>query len=140
MSAASARPPRRRPRRGSLERPISARTYRGTWLLVALPMLLAAFTVTRPTGLPSPQLPPAFDVASATDLANELGTEFPDRSPGSAGSTGAAQWFAQQLQPYGFRIRYERFEADVPGLGRERFANVYAVVPGRPTSTIVVMP
>lgn len=139
MSAAPARPPRRRPRRGSLERPVGARTYRGTWLLVALPMLLAAFSVTRPTGLPSPQLPPAFDVASAGDLASELATDFPDRSRGSGGAAGAAQWFAEQLQPYGFRIRYERFEADVPGLGTQRFANVYAVVPGRSTSTIVVM-
>ena len=52
-----------RPRRGSLERPINARMYRGTWLLVALPLLLAAFTVARPQPLPPPALPPAFDAA-----------------------------------------------------------------------------
>ena len=46
MAAAPARSERRRPRPGSLERPVNARMYRGTWLLVAIPLLIAAFTVT----------------------------------------------------------------------------------------------
>ncbi|HEY6584756.1 MAG TPA: hypothetical protein VIZ29_07910, partial [Gaiellaceae bacterium] len=60
---AANRPPavQRRPRRGSLERPVSGRTYRGTALLVAIPLLIAAFTVSRPEQLPPPSLPPAFD-------------------------------------------------------------------------------
>ena len=37
MASSPPRPVRRRPRRGSLERPINARSYRGTWLLVAIP-------------------------------------------------------------------------------------------------------
>ena len=45
---------------------------RGTWLLVALPLLLAAFTVSRPQALPAPTLPPAFDAAVAGGLAREL--------------------------------------------------------------------
>jgi hypothetical protein len=44
-----ARAPHARPRRGSVERPINARLVRGTWLFVALPLLLAAFTVGRPS-------------------------------------------------------------------------------------------
>ena len=40
--------PRARPRRGSVERPVNARLVRGTWLLVALPLLLTAFSVARP--------------------------------------------------------------------------------------------
>src|SRR5437867_8287964 len=102
MSAAPPRQARRRPRRGSLERPISGRTYRGTWLLVAFPLLLAAFTVTRPAPLPRPDLPPAFDTVGAVQLANDLASEHPDRSPETAGATGAARWFADQLRPYGF--------------------------------------
>ena len=31
---------RRRPRPGSLDRPVNGRLYRGTWLLVGLPLLL----------------------------------------------------------------------------------------------------
>src|SRR5438876_7421355 len=109
MSAAPPTRRRRRARRGSLERPVSGRTYRGTWLLVAFPLLLAAFTVTRPAPLPRPDLPPAFDTAGARQLATDLSTADPDRSPGSAGAVGAAAWFADQLRPYGFLIRRDRF-------------------------------
>ena len=101
-------PPRRalakraRPRRGSVERPINARMVRGTWLLVALPLLLAAFTVGRPQPLPPPALPPSFDTATAEQLARELARDYPDRSPGSAGAIGAASWLRDQLTLYGF--------------------------------------
>ena len=40
VTAASPVHERRRSRPGSLERPINARLYRGTWLLVGLPVLL----------------------------------------------------------------------------------------------------
>src|ERR687888_339504 len=43
--------PRRRPRRGSAERPVNSRTYRGTWLLVGIPLLIAAFSVSTPPSL-----------------------------------------------------------------------------------------
>ena len=95
MSAAPPRQARRRPRRGSLERPISGRTYRGTWLLVALPLLLAAFTVTRPAPLSKPNLPAAFDTQGARALAAEFANDYPDRSPGTAGASEAAGWFAK---------------------------------------------
>ena len=131
MSAAPPTRRRRRARRGSLERPISGRTYRGTWLLVAFPLLLAAFTVTRPTPLPRPNLPPAFDTVGAVRLAADLASAHPDRSPETAGATGAATWFADQLRPYGFVVRPDSFEATVAGRGRLHFVNLVAVVPGR---------
>src|SRR6188474_1936576 len=124
MSAAAPTRRRRRARRGSLERPISGRTYRGTWLLVALPPLLAAFTVTRPAALPRPALPPAFDTLGAKQLALDLARTHPDRSPDSAGSLGAARWFADQLRPYGFGVVSDRFDAEVPGRGRLPFENL----------------
>src|SRR5215212_7013 len=112
MSAAPPRPPRPRPRRGSLERPLSARTYRGTWLLVALPLLIAAFTVARPSAIPPPDLPPAFDADSAATLAGELAQTYPDRAAGTAGGEGATQWVVAQLRPYGFRSSVDRFAVD----------------------------
>lgn len=139
MSAVPPRARRPRPRRGSLERPVSARTYRGTWLLVALPLLLAAFTVSRPAPLPAPGLPPAFDVNSALALTEQLANEHPNRAPGTAGAEGAVRWMLDQLGPYGFRPRVDRFEADVAGRGRLRFTNVIATTPGRSESTIVVV-
>jgi hypothetical protein len=139
MSAAPPRPPRRRPRRGSLERPLSARAYRGTWLLVALPLLVAAFAVARAGPIPETELPPAFDGESAATLATDLAQKFPDRSAGTPGAGGAVEWMLQQLRPYGFRPRVERFAVDVAGRGRVELANVIATAPGRSSSAIVVM-
>src|SRR5919202_2298932 len=139
MAAAPARTQYRRPRPGSLERPLSARMYRGTWLLVGLPLLVAAFSVARPTPLPAPQLPPAFDRHAADALATDLARSFPDRSPGSPQATGAAQWFEQQLHAYGFRTQVDRFFATIPGRGRVRLENLSTVAPGSSPDTIVVM-
>lgn len=111
---------------------------RGTWLLVALPLLLAAFTVARPQPLPPPALPPAFDAATAERLARELHRSYPDRSPGSAGAIGAATWIAEQFEQYGFEPQQERFRADVPGSGNVELRNVIAVVDGASPRTIVV--
>src|SRR5919206_3012141 len=139
MAAAPARTQYRRPRPGSLERPLSARMYRGTWLLVGLPLLVAAFSVARPTPLPAPPLPPAFDRYAADALATDLARSFPDRSPGSPQATGAAQWFEQQLHAYGFRTQVDRFFATIPGRGRVRLENLSTVAPGSSPDTIVVM-
>jgi len=137
-------PPRRapavrgRPRRGSVERPVNARLVRGTWLLVALPLLLAAFSVARPQPLPAPTLPPTFDVAIADQLARELTREYPDRSPGSSGGLGAATWVAEQLQLYGFTPQVERLRAQIPGRGEVELQNVVNVVRGASQRTIVI--
>src|SRR5919201_633431 len=76
---------RRRPRPGSLDRPVNGRLYRGTWLLVGLPLLVLAFSVARPPALQPPNLPPAFDRGDAANLADELATGFPNRAPGTPG-------------------------------------------------------
>ena len=131
-------PTRGRPRRGSVERPVNARLVRGTWLLVALPLLLAAFSVARPQPLPPPTLPSTFDVAIAEQLARELAREYPDRSPGSSGGLGAAGWVLEQFQLYDFERRVERFTAQIPGLGEVELQNVLAVVPGASQRTIVI--
>jgi hypothetical protein len=104
-----------------------------------LPLLLTAFTVARPGPLPAPVLPPVFDGASATQLASDLATSHPDRSPGSPGSRQATEWLKQQLEPYGIRVREDRFEATIPGFGRRQLVNLVAVSPGRSNRTIVVM-
>jgi hypothetical protein len=118
---------------------VNGRLYRGTWLLVALPLLLTAFMVARPGPLPAPVLPPVFDGASATELATDLATSHPDRSPGSDGSRQATAWLKDQLEPYGMRVREDRFEASIPGVGPRELVNLVAVSPGRSNRTIVVM-
>jgi len=131
-------PERRRPRRGSIERPVNARLYRGTWLFVALPLLLAAFSVGRPGILPRSQLPPAFDTTTALELSRQLADDYPNRAPGSATSAKAADWVREQLGSFGLQVTDDAFEATIPGYGRARLRNLTAVVPG-PAPAVVVM-
>jgi hypothetical protein len=126
VTAVSPSPERRRPRRGSVERPVNGRLYRGTWLLVGLPLLLLAFSVARPSSLQPPSLPPAFDQGAAAQLARDLVLRYPSRVPDTEGAAGAAEWFRQQLQPYGYVVRSEPFYAQVPGRGRVRLVNLVA--------------
>ena len=112
--------------------------YRGTWLLLAIPLLLAAFSVARPTPLPAP-FPPAFDSASAATLATELAQFNPQRFPGSASAAGASEWFRDQLVPYRIDVRSQPFTADVPGYGEVRFENLIVQVRGRSGRRIVVL-
>src|SRR5947208_16557236 len=115
-----ARAERHRPRPGSLDRPVNGRLYRGTWLLLGLPLLVAAFSVARPVPLPPPQVSSGFDGATATQLATDLAGHYPNRYPGSVGALQAADWFRDQLKPYGFAVRTQPFTAVIPGKGRVR--------------------
>jgi hypothetical protein len=141
MAALPPRSSRRRARLGSLERPVSGRLYRGTWLLVGIPLLVAAFSVHKPTPLPAlqPALPPSFDRVNAVELASDLARLYPDRAPGTAGAVGAAEWFREQLAPYGLRVVSDRFRATVPGIGDRTLENQLVTVPGRSDDEIVVM-
>jgi hypothetical protein len=139
MPAVPPHPERRPPRPGSLARPVNGRLYRGTWLLVGLPLLVAAVSVARPAALPPPPLPPAFDGRAATELAGELAREYPDRFPGSPGAHRAASWFRDQLRLYGLETRAESFFAVIPGHGRVRLTNLLTVVAGHSPQQLVVM-
>ncbi len=120
---------------------MSARLYRGTWLLVGIPLLVAAFSVHKaePLPLPQPALPPSFDRVGALALATELAQLYPDRAPGTAGALGAAGWLRMQLAPYGLKVVADRFDAVLPGRGREPLVNQLVTVPGRSPDEIVVM-
>jgi Peptidase family M28 len=135
MSTVPPRTERRRARPGSVERPVNGRLYRGTWLLVGLPLLLAAFSVSRPTPLPRAFLP-QFDGTAAKNLTVDLVTRDPNRFPGAL---APADWFREQLKPYGLPVRSEHFSAAIPGHGRVQMENLVAEAVGRSPSTIVVM-
>src|SRR5437588_5412875 len=139
MAAVPSRPERRRPRPGSLERPVNGRLYRGTWLIVGLPLLILAFSVARPQPLPAPQLPPAFDASATAALAEDLSGNYPNRFPGSVGALQAVSWFRNQLTPYGLTTTAEAFTAVAPGLGRLKLENLLTRVPGKSPETILVM-
>jgi Peptidase family M28 len=139
MAALRPPPVPRRPRPGSIERPVNGRTYRGTALLIAIPLLIAAFTVTTPDELPPSSFPAAFDQQAAVEAARELALQSPFRQPGGDDAASAADWVAERFRSYGFRVQRDPFEASIPGLGSEPLQNVYAVAPGRSNETLVVM-
>jgi hypothetical protein len=125
----AAPPERRRRRRGSLERPISGRIYRAAWLAVAVPLLVAAFSVGQPVALQAPRLPPSFDRTTAVQFATQLARDYPDRRPGTTGAAEATDWVAARFREYDFTVERQEFSADVPGLGDEHFVNLIATAP-----------
>jgi hypothetical protein len=139
MTTPPAPPRRRRHRRGSVERPVSGRLYRASFLVLGLPLLALAFSVTRPGALPGPQLPPNLDGGATQELAAELSTFFPDRTPGGPDSLRAANWVRGELAGTGLTVRVDAWRARVPGLGRTVLRNVSATVPGQSPKAIVVL-
>jgi hypothetical protein len=133
----SARAPR--PRRGSLERPLNARLYRGTFLVIGLPLLVLAFSVGRVGALPAPQLPPAFDGQGARALAVDLATRYPDRVPGTVGAAQAAQWFRAQIDQYGLPVASDTWRQSVADLGNVKLQNLWAVAAGQSPDAILVV-
>src|ERR671935_1483010 len=128
--AANPAPASSRPRPGSVERPVNGRLYRGTWLLVGIPLLIAAFSVGKPEPLrPAvPSLPPTFDKTRAAATARELARNFPDRTPGSLSAVGARSWFADQLAPFEPGVRRQPFTATIPGRGKVRLENLIVTI------------
>jgi hypothetical protein len=140
---AASQPPvrRRRPRRGSIARPVNGRLYWTSALVVLIPLVLLSITVAAPAPLAKPILPGSFDTGSALALASDLSTGYPNRPPGSAGAIGAVSWFTDQLpmRAYGLKTTVSTWNESVPGLGQVRLANVAALVPSKSPETVVVM-
>jgi Peptidase family M28 len=113
--------------------------YRGTWLLVGIPLLIAAFTVYRPQPLGEPQLEPEFDGAAATFTVQRIADQFPIRVPGTEGARQAAAWTEAQLRGFGLNTEIDRFHAKIPGRGTVQLENVQAVRQGRSNQVIVVL-
>ena len=130
---------RRRTRRGSLGRPVDGRLYRAAFLLLAIPLVLAAFTIRQPVAFLPPALPPSFDAKATSQLAVSLANTYPNRIPGSSGALGAAAWFSLQLKPFGLPTHTDAWDESIPGLGRVQLRNIWVVAPGTSRDTIVVM-
>ena len=113
--------------------------YRGTWLLVGIPLLVAAFTVYQPEPLDRPPLEPEFDGAAATFTVGRFADQFPNRVPGTPGARDATSWVETQLRSFGLETQIDRFHAKIPGRGSVELANVQAVREGRSNQIIVVL-
>src|SRR5258705_2689341 len=138
---AAARTPARRPRarRGSLERPVNARLYRGAFLFLSLPLLILAFSIVSPGALRAPLLPPNFDGSAPRELAADFARVAPDRAPNGTNALRAGQWFRDQMGPYALPISSDTWEAKVPAVGKVTLHNLWAVAAGQSRDAIVVM-
>jgi peptidase M28-like protein len=130
---------RRRPRRGSLQRPVSSRIYRAGFAGVVVALLVAAFTVGRLDPLPEPKLDPSFDEASAVQFASDFARVNPSRTPGSTGAVEASRWVTERLSDYGLKTHRQVFRARIVGLGERELVNLITIVPGRSPEAIVVL-
>jgi Peptidase family M28 len=130
---------KRRPRRGSVERPVDLRLVRNLAALLVLPLLLIVLTMARTGPLPAPTLPPAFDGATAAALTVELAGDNANRVPGSPGAASAAQWLRDKLALYGLPVREDVWREDVPGVGKVELRNLATVVEGTLDETIVIV-
>ena len=114
MAALPPRSSRRRPRRGSLERPVSGRLYRGTWLLVGIPLLARGLQRAQAgaAARAPPALPAAFDgterhrarLGALAALSGPRARDAPARSE-------PRQWFATSWPRTGCAWLRDRFRA-----------------------------
>lgn len=139
MEAARPRTERRRPRRGSVDRPIDTRLLRSLWLVLAVPLLIVFATMSRTGPYPASTLPPAFDRATAVALTRDLALEHADRVPGTAGAAQAAAWFADNIRQYGLAVDEDAWIEDVPTLGRVELRNLVVVIPGSQEQAILLV-
>jgi hypothetical protein len=139
MEAARPRGRRRRPRRGTVDRPVNTRLVRVSALVLAPALLAILFSVSTTGVLPRPTLEPVFDAEVAADLASRLDTEYPDRIPGSPGAEGAAHWFEETIAGLGLVTEEDVWSEDLPELGDVALRNIVAVVPGRSEEAIVLV-
>ena len=139
MEAARPRTDRRRPRRGSADRPIDTRLLRSVWIVLAIPILVLLATVSRTGPYPAPTVPPSFDRPNAVALTRDLALEHAERVPGSAGAEGAAQWFVDKISEYGLTVDEDTWTEDIPTLGKRTLRNLAVVIPGSQSDAILLV-
>jgi hypothetical protein len=139
MDAARPRGRRRRPRRGTVSRPVNTRLVRAGAVLVLPALLALLFSISTTGVLPRPPLEPLFDGEAAAELASRLTTEYPDRVPGTLGGEGAARWYRETIAGLGLEVEEDVWTEDLSELGRVELRNVVAIVPGRSEEAIVLV-
>ena len=139
MQGARPRDLHRRPRRGSVARPIDGRLVRKASLVVLVAVAVLALTTSRGDPIAAPALPSSFDGAAALSLTAQLAERFPNRIPGSPPDSDAARWVTSTLAQYGLATLDDTWSENVPGLGRVQLHNLVVVVPGAGKGVIAIV-
>ena len=139
MEAARPRGRRRRPRRGTVSRPVNTRLVRVASLVIAPALLAVLFSISTTGVLPRPELDPLFDGSAAVDLATRFSTENPDRVPGTLGAENATRWYRETISGLGLVTEEDVWTEDLPDLGSVELRNVVTVIPGRSEEALVLV-
>ena len=126
MASIPPRTERRRARPGSLQRPVNGRLYRGTWMLVGLPLLRGSLQRRAADAAPS-RVPPGLRRRGDQDTRERtLPGPSAYRGPWRRRS-GSGHSFSRT----GCRSARRRFSAEIPGLGKVHPQNMIAEAAGR---------
>ncbi|HLE99939.1 MAG TPA: M28 family peptidase [Gaiellaceae bacterium] len=137
----AARPPRRRrrPRRGTVDRPLDTRLVRVGLVVVAPALLALLFSVSTAGTLSRPPVDPSFDAAAAAATAATLSTEYPSRVPGTAEAIQAAHWYRETVASLGLPAEVVAWNEELPDLGVVELRNVVSVIRGRSDEAILLV-
>lgn len=118
---------------------VDPRIYRSGLALVAVAVIVFAFSLTAQPAAAPTNLAPGAVAGKAFGTMNSLSHQFPDRAPGSQGDQDMAAWVAGQLRgDPGFSVTTTTAEAQT-ARGEEPLETVTATRPGLASGAIVVI-
>lgn len=119
---------------------VDPRIYRSGLALVAIAVIVFGFSLTsQPAAAPSSLAPVSLSGDGLSATMTKLDTQFPDRSPGSSGDRGLAQYVASQLTgTRGFTVSTTTSELQTSA-GEQPVDTVSATRTGLSRGTIVVL-
>jgi hypothetical protein len=112
--------------------------YRVAWVVAAVLVVIALFTLRGPDTPRLSQEPASFDGEAAYADLKTIVEDFPQRVAGTDPDNRMAIWIEQQFRAAGLETHLEAFPATVNGKG-VALTNVYGVKKGRTQGTILIL-
>jgi hypothetical protein len=112
--------------------------YRVAWVVAAVLVVVALFTLRSPGTPALSQDPPSFDGETAFTDLRTIVQDFPQRVAGTDPDNRMAVWVEQQFRAAGLETHLESFPATVNGKG-VALTNVYGVSKGRARGAILIL-
>jgi hypothetical protein len=118
---------------------LDSRIYRTGLVVVAVAVLVLAFSLGNQQGALSSSLAPdAFNGQNVYNSMNAMAKGYPDRRPGAAGDYALASAVAQGFRRYGFSVSAQTFSGRTAD-GPQTLENVVAVRPGMESGSVVIV-
>jgi hypothetical protein len=114
------------------------KVYRAAWVVAAVLVVVALFTLGSPDTPKLSQDPPSFDGEAAYGYLKTIVEEFPQRVAGTDPDARLGIWVEQRFKAAGLETHIEPFPATVNGKD-VALQNVYGVSRGRSQGTIMVL-